>query len=490
MGRARLPLATLPSPVLLLLLLPPLLLGAGLLGCRGPAPRDVSVFYRYEPKLDGYDVTYPILLSSHTERPAHDFRETRVLWPFGLFRREGRETENRLYPFFSERRRVDRRGFIDYDLAIYPFVWYGTSADEGSYLAILPFGGTLKGFLGKDEIRIAMFPLYAWTRDKEFQSTHILFPFVNFVEGGGYSGFRVFPFYGHYEKVDRDGRPVYERSFALWPFVTWQRNALNSSRPSETLFIFPFYGRIDTPNTHQRTVLWPFFRYSENTRDPWWELRLFWPIGVISRGRDEERTEVWPFYGHKRRHVAIGSEGGYESYESRFFLFPIVRLEEQDSDIRSTTRQWVLPIFWRYEHRYKLEGESSHEWKVWPLVRYKRHRDGRVEVNVLSPLWFEDPEGFERIFDPLFRVYYHEARADGTDVTEAAFGLFQDRETPEESSLALHPFFFVDQTKDESYFRLGILFGLFQYYERGDETSLRFFWLPEWPTFGGGDDGE
>ena len=52
-------------------------------------------------------------------------------------------------------------------------------------------------------------------------SCNILFPFVNWVEGGGREGFRIFPFYGHYRRTDLLGREVYDRHWVMWPFVSW-----------------------------------------------------------------------------------------------------------------------------------------------------------------------------------------------------------------------------------------------------------------------------
>ncbi len=457
-------------------------LGAALLvvtlaaGCETFEPVSVPLVYDRDASPDLVAHAIPPLLSGWTERLGADETRAYFLWPLVHYVREGRSWNVGFLGADLIRHRVDHRGFVDFDWNVPP-VFYGHSVDEGSYFALFPFGGTTKGLFGKTFAAFALFPLYVYAEDARaqgppaagaFTSHHVLFPFVNWVHGGGRSGFKLFPFYAHFERVDPDGRPAYERTWILWPFWTYQRNNLNSPAGEQRLFfLFPFYGRSDGPKTTQWTVLWPFVRYFENRGTafggPFHELRI-WPFFTSSEGRERERLDIWPFWGHKWRRVPLATrEGAYSSYERTFLLWPLVRWEREESDVAETFRWWVLPLLWSFRTRDREAGGEKREFKVWPLFRYKEWPDGRVRVNIFSPLWFEDPEGaFEMIYNPLFRIY-DKARAENGDTRRLyAWGIVETRENEAQERYSWE-----------------LLLGLFGYAKRGRGRALRFFWLPE-----------
>lgn len=478
-------------------------LGLALAGCAsGPDPIDLPLVYEHEVAPDLITHMFPIFLSGWEEKPLSDETRGYGLWPLFHYVREGREVEWGFLgaPFY--RKRIDHRGFVDFDWLVPPVV-FGHSVDEGSYLSVFPFGGTLKGLLGKSYVATVLFPLYLYAEDNRgvgpggdiFISHHVLFPFINWVHGHGRSGFRVFPFYAHYERKDLEGRPAYERTWVLWPFFTHQRNNLNTSRgeagAQEMWFLFPFYGTAHGPKTSQWTVLWPLVRYYENRGSqfggPGWELHVtpLFPLVTIERRREGDRTDIWPFYGTRTRFNPITLAGGYEKYDRTFILWPLLRWEHQETDRADNRRFWAAPFFWHFTYEDKAKGVRKEEIKVWPFFRYKKWPDGRVTVNVFSPLWFQDPEGaFERIYNPLFRIYEHGRQPDGDDRRLYAWGLVQQYENDRRSETWVHPLLYWnkvakdDTERDDYYF-----FGLFQYHRRGKERALRFFWLPEFPSW-------
>lgn len=451
-----------------------LALGAG---CRMDEPFEIPLLYEHEPQPDRIDDTIPLLFTSWEVEPGKDETRVHILWPLLNYTREGRSKELRLLNIRVMSEKVDHRGFIDSDYILGP-VFYGHSADEGSYLSVLPLGGTFRGLLGKDYSLAIVPPLFLYLRDKDFTSTHILFPFVNVWSGGGRSGGRFFPFFAHYERADRDGRLAYRRTWILWPFFQTLENNLNSPAGAQKMwFLFPFYGRMDGPDTHSWTVLFPFFKYYENTGaglgGPLWDLRAPWPFVRIVRGRDRSTTDFWPFYGESVKAVDLFSEAPGIRSHRRFILWPLWRDERERKGELDYSRWWLFPFLWSFTTEHEREGVQKREFKVWPLFRYKRWPDGRVAVNVLSILWFQDPEGaFERIIGPLTRVYHEWHDEEGARRLELLWGLYGERD-------------FVSAAGEEVE-RVSILFGLIQYERRGGRRSLRFFFLPTGPDWGEG----
>lgn len=477
----------------------------GAAGCASADPIVVPLVYEREDEPDLIENAIPLLLSGWTERPREDEVRGYALWPLWHYVREGPELQVGLLGANFIQKRLDHRGFLDVDYLIPP-VLYGHSVDEGSYFALLPFGGTTKGLLGKSFAAWVLFPLYLYTEDNRgtrearaglrpadparndgvLVSHHVLFPFVNWLHGHGRSGFRIFPFYAHYEREDLEGRLAYERTWILWPFWTHQRNNLNSPGGPQTMwFLFPFFGRSEGQYASQWTVLWPIVRYFEyrraSTTGPLHSFRVF-PFFAREVGRYRTRLDIWPFWGRKERFVPLVTEtGGYDRFERTFILWPVVRWENHESDKLAFRKWWVMPLLWSYETEDKVSGAKKEEFKVWPLFRYKSWPDGRVTVNLFSPLWFNDPEGaFEMIYNPLFRIYERSRQADGDERRLYAWGLVQDREGRATTAFTVHPFlYWNDVAKDGSARHDRYLFGLFQYRRAGAERALRFFWLPE-----------
>jgi hypothetical protein len=360
-------------------------------------------------------------------------------------------------------------GGLDTDRALLPLVAWGQSEDEGSYLLVAPFGGTLKGILGKDEATFYGFPLpfYLHMRDEGFESRHLLFPFFNWVEGEGRDGFRVFPFYGHYTRHDEDGRLAYERSWLMWPFITWQTNGANLMKteddgsktpvpPTEVLAVLPFYAHVRGPEIDELDLLYPLFRWTRLTRDNGWELRAPFPFVILS-GNDagEGQRDFWPLFGVRWR----------PGYVRHFALWPIERYELRDDDWVRDELFTLLPFFQYHEHLDRKTKESYRRWQLWPFVHARQEADGRREVQALSILPFRD-ERAEDLLLPWVTLYSRREDPQlGSTETQLLFGLAGWR------SAAL--------PGQDRYDRVSAMFGLFQYRKRGREKGLRFFYLPE-----------
>jgi hypothetical protein len=487
-------------------LLPLVLAASFLAGCASADPISVPLAYDHEVEPDLITNIFPMFLSGFWDKPESDETRGYQLWPLYKYERNGREERLAVFGtayFYS--RRFDHRGFEKLDVLIPP-VFYGRSADQGNYLAILPFGGTTKGVLGKSYALWFLFPLYLYTEDNRgvgpahgadvFVSQHVLFPFVNWWSGDGHSGFRVFPFYAHYKRVDHDGNLAFDRTWILWPFFTHQRNALNTTAGEDAgidlWFLFPFWGQSRAPRSWQWSAFFGIVNYAETEtrfpRRPFWRFKiapLFVPILSLARGEGRSTTDVWPFFGVKTRDIELGKAGVYDHFERTFILWPFIRWEHHESDSLDYHKWWFLPFFWHYRTDDKRTGGVKNEYKIWPLFRYKEWPDGRLTVNIISPLWFNDPEGaFEKIYNPLFRIYERGRTPEGDERRLYAWGLVQQYDNSRRSETWVHPFlYWNEEKKDGSASDDYYLFGLFQVHRRGNQRALRFFWLPEWPTW-------
>ncbi|GIW71581.1 MAG: hypothetical protein KatS3mg102_1123 [Planctomycetota bacterium] len=474
-------------------------LGAGAGGCLSAGEAvHLPLFFERESLPDSEWTALPLLLSGHQSRRAEDEERGYVLWPLFGWVREGRELELRALGIPWYRRWVDAQGFLKTDLLLGP-VLTGHSRAQGRYLTVLPFGGTLHRKLGKDYLLWILPPLYVYTEDQRpaglMRSHHLLWPLINWVEGGGYSGFRVLPLYAHYRREDLEGRLAFERTWILWPLWTHQRNAVNNPAGEQRLWqLWPLFGRLEGPDESMWQALWPLFRYYENrstgAQGPYWELRAPFPFVVIGRGRTQSRTDLWPLWGRRERLLRIATEpGGFDRWQRHFVLWPLWRYEEHETNAFADTKWWLLPLVWSYARAPKPGHEAelapTRTFKLWPLLRYRRHADGRVTLNLFSPLWFNDPEGaFERIYNPLTRIYEHVENSERERLL-LLWGLFQQYSGPEGEGTIVHPWLFWDRSSaDGSERDTGVLFGLFRYLRHGSRKALRLFWLPPFPTWG------
>ena len=353
---------------------------------------------------------------------------------------------------------------LDRDIGLLPlFAWGSGTDDSHDYLAVFPFGGTTRGILGKDEIVWwgFPFPAYAKVRDRAYESTHVMWPFYNRIEGPRHQGWRLLPFYGHYEHQDSLGRPVYERTYLMWPFLTWQTLGMNEpAGPTHVFFSLPFYGRIHGPGRENVTVLWPFFRWETDEQADTWELRAPFPFLILGGGEQRYRFDLWPLFGFK----------GRANYDRQFFIWPLFRHESLQGEQKSFSGLWLLPLFWRTHWEDQERGDETRV-RLFPLLHYRKLRDGSADLALLSPWWTDDPQGFERIIGPFVRLYRWHRDPEGGTEHQLLFGLASWRGIPPGPERA-------------EYDRVSLLFGLFHWRQLGSEHGLRLFWLPE-ITWGG-----
>jgi len=317
-------------------------------------------------------------------------QHVRVLSPFFDFRWGSPGSRYWVLPVFYYRSHAPTAAGTHYNWMVFPFLFGGNNVAHESYFALFPLGGNLKGLLGHDDIVFAFFPLYWYWNTQEHglerHSAHFLLPFFN-IAWGGRTGFRFWPFYGHYQAVKSDGQPLYDRKFVLWPFYIRQQNQLDFD-PTDLLFIAPFYGQSLGQRTQSYTYMWPL---SQTSYDRKYNRKSY--MGYLFPYRlTTGQADFWPFYGVKRRESLVRVAGIYTKLYRQFLLWPIQRYTWSTDGLAEDTRLWILPLFWHFYYIDRGEMRLRSETKVWPLFRIRETKswsDPRVDFDLVSPLWFD-----------------------------------------------------------------------------------------------------
>ncbi len=342
-----------------------------------------------------------------------NFAEVTVLWPLFRTTRKGESTRSWLMPLWYWMNFVHSPGHVDRDRMIFPFFW-GSDREEGSYLLMAPLFGRLKGIFGQDRIDMLLFPLYVTLVDRERVSTHVFFPFVNWVRGPTRSGWRFFPFYGHYTAQTAEGVKKYDRRFYLWPLFHFQENNLDTARPMQARWFWPFYGRIQGENLVRHSILWPWIGWQRTQNPDSFTLTCF-PL-KISNGEHHWQRDFWPIYGVKKT----------DRLDRHFFLWPLYSWQRLTLKDQEEEHQWILPFYWRYRLKDNKTGTEKKSLRLWPLYSWRKSAAGRRELNLLDILPFDDPEHFGRLYGRLWRIFrWVDDEASGEGGWELLWGLLK-----------------------------------------------------------------
>ncbi len=408
----------------------------------------------------------------YVERETPDGSEKKVqfLWPIYLYRRSDEDITIRVLPLYTYRKDVyaykDERE-IDTEYMLFPFLFGGKSTEYGGHFAVFPVAGSLKNFLGRDEIRFFLFPLYMEYSKDELHQRNYVWPVLSFSEGGDYDGFRLWPLFGHFEK-----RGEYRKEFFLWPIVHHQTFDLDKEESGERLLVFPFYAREDSSRRRYRSIIWPFFSHEQNYAKNFDERAMPWPFIVRARGENIYKTRFWPLYGYTRT----------EGSEKRFVLWPFYYRNTITLDDDLTRYETLLLPFLSSKTEVSEEqGVVKHRFRFWPLWRFRRFEDGSTYLRMLSLLWFDDEQGFERQYSPLWTIYERGTSPDGSGHTYALWRLFRQRHTATGSEAHIPLLFSHIEDMEQDSEETRILGGLLGTSREGDERRLRLLFFLDIP---------
>lgn len=371
-------------------------------------------------------------------------RRTRVevLWPLGIGRRLDDQSSLRLLTAW----------FVDWDvhddqspyrLWILPIYFQGRSQHDQGYLALFPLGGSIKEFLGRDDITFGLFPLTARITFEDLETIHLLWPFFKRATNDEIDRLRVFPFYQH-NRIE--GR--HDKTSILWPVWT----SVEYTHPRKTgqgYLLFPLGGRLRLNDEETWMVIPPLFRYTNGqTLD---RLYVPYPFFQFSSGEVEKRY-VLPLWGSE---TTAGSH-------TSFVLWPIFWRMHISKVDAVTTRTLALPVLYLTKTRERTFGDEGEgdvrrrDAHLWPLFSYRRR--GETAVTRALDLWPPSWRGpIERNYAPFWSLFVR-TRVEDTALEEALWGMYRRyRRGDEEQYLSVFPFF--------------------QYHREGTETAARSFSL-------------
>jgi hypothetical protein len=393
----------------------------------------------------------------------------------------------------------------------------GSDSKEGPYFAIFPLAGVVKGQFGKKRLAFVLWPLWSSAVDKRYESFHVMWPFIGYWKGRDQVGRRLWPFFGVNR---REGR--FDRRFYLWPLFARWKVGLDTRYPAETVFFFPFYGRVTSefitdsgervPRLDFRTWLFPFFsrsvkhgvRPGERTLRAW---HMPWPLISRERGEGLVVRKIWPLWGERKSN----------DRRDRFVLWPLHRRsvshdEEAEHRWRSVgllfydrTERWVETPHGRRPPRWpkdfvpvpdpRIEAGThrpyetadgdvrSRRWvQLWPLFHYRRNEEGEKRFQFLSLLPQRTRGRAEAIYAPFWSLYRYERDEDREKRESFVFGLFRHHRRPEGEGPGMR---YVNLAGLAGYHRrtgvgkkLSVLGGLIGYERVGGRRAYRFLWAP------------
>ena len=275
-----------------------------------------------------------------------------------------------------------------------PIYFQGRDVNGKGYFALFPLGGTIKEFLGRDEIMFVLFPAFGKSRINDVKTTSVLWPIYSHTRGTGIQRDRVFPVYG---KSVLEGK--YEKQFVLWPFWT-SAEYFYPGNAGKSWLLFPVCGRSKMEKESTWWVIPPFFRFTDGEK----QSRLFCPWPFIQKITSEPHSKfyIWPLWG-KDRYAAGPTH--------RTFLFwPLLWSEKRgDTNLVKTSRM-ALPFFYQ-DYTVRREDGASPEktkvstyWKIWPLMSWQR--EGATSRFRMLELWpLKNSAPVERNWAPLWTLY-------------------------------------------------------------------------------------
>ena len=330
-----------------------------------------------------------------------------------------------------------------------PFYFQGRDANDESYFAIFPLGGTIHEFLGRDKISFALFPMVGKSQINEVKTTSVLWPIYSRTRGDGIQRDRVFPILG---KSVLEGK--YEKRFLLWPFWTSAKYFYPGDSGSSWI-LFPLCGRSKLDKESTWWVIPPFFRFTSGERED--RLLCPWPFIQKTKSETLDKFYLWPLWGRKQ------AAGG--RIDRSFALWPFLWSEEVQQKDVTATRKKVLPFFFYEEQRLREPdlpeeqwAEVSRGWKLWPLMSWQRA--GGVSRFRMLELWpVNHVAPLERNWTPLWTLYKR-THADGVTQKDILWFAWHSEQEP--------------QTDRAEW---SLLKGLLAYKKEGDAKTMRVLWF-------------
>lgn len=460
------------------------------------------------------------------EKSSHQYGDNTVYRPFYMSMDYKDEIfQASLMPFIFTRYKdenYDRvRGFLgfyasddylhsdgkkDYDSGFFPFYFYGKGEKEkDNYFFLFPFGGTLKGKLGHDDISPYIFPgfllfilyppsgLFTWQtmawgllslvpvytsyNFKDYHAEAWFWPLIQRGKSDNRDDFRFLPFYAH------NSKDAWYDNYSYFLLINYRKTFFRDDE-RYTFFFLPFYGRkwSKSRDVSATTILWPFFSWGYNKTRGETEYNLPWPLVQIMDSENPaiKKRIFFPFYGRY----------SYNNYES-FFVTPLYFRIKKETDFFSSAYYYNFIVCWYFKRDYKAEhdyyGNSWRYFKLWPLFQAEWSNNGLFSVNVLSLLPFRDTGGYEKLYQPFWTLFEYRKTPHGNKHLGLLFRTYYQVWNNDYFKMKI-PFIISYEKRNGRLLDFTILLSGFGYENEPAGTYLRFLWLPLKIGEGTGDD--
>ncbi len=374
---------------------------------------EVVVSNPFYAKTQTKDGSFFAVRPFYSKTVTEDKETQDVLWP--LYSRTSflSEESSRALVFWFTQESMDEKKSFHRWRWLFPLYFQGRDTTGTNYFALFPLGGTLREFLGRDEITFALFPLFSKSRIDEVKTTSVLWPIYSRTRGDSIRRDRLFPICG---TSVLDGK--YKKKFVLWPFWT-SADYSHPGNSGRTWILFPFCGQTEAEKERTLWLLPPFFRFTQATQ----ENRLFCPWPFVQKIKSEwlDRFYLWPFWGRDRY------QGGVS--QRTFLFWPLFWSEKSEQPQSLLTHRMALPFFFseRSVHRGTDEFNATNTmdsiyWKIWPLMSWHRN-DSTSRLRMLEFWPLKETKPIERNWAPLWTLYQR-TKASGLTRTDALWFLW------------------------------------------------------------------
>lgn len=420
-------------------------------------------FFHREDKGTQHEIAVPPFFS-RTWDPDLDLEEIDFLYPVLTYDRFGSEYRwqvGQLFSFAGGQTQTDQSAKR---FTLFPIYFQQRSENsEDNYTAVVPFYGTLKKRLSRDETHFVAFPLYAQTRKKDVVTSNYLYPIFHKRKGDGLAGWQVFPLFGTESKTTtwntnnlNEVVPVggAERRFYLWPFYIDEKSGLGTTNVFRESLFMPFYLITSSPQRSSISYGWPIgLTVVDDRNGGYHELGAPWPVIVFRTGGSNSITRVWPF-------ININRSPGRERYT---YLGPVYIHNSYTAELVSWERNRLLYFLYsNTTETNRTTGSVRRQTALLPLFSARQEHDGSSRLQVLALLepFFGGNKSIERDYAPIYSIWRSEKNPKAGTASESILWNLYRQDTSSGSR------------------KYSLLFGLFQYESNPRATRWRLFYIP------------
>ena len=229
-----------------------------------PGTREEWVGPLYYREVSEGQTTWAIPpLWSRTVQPDVEMEEYDILYPLLSYDRFGAEFRWHLFQLLSFSHASTQEDLTAKKFTIFPFYFQSRSADPAlNYTALVPFWGTMRNRLLRDEINLHLFPLHSRTVRKDIVTHNFLFPFLHLRHGTQLEGWQFWPLVGHEHRDPFTSTnylgfeqltPGHDKFFLAWPFFFNQHTGVGTTNQAHHHALLPAYSHLRSPHRDSST---------------------------------------------------------------------------------------------------------------------------------------------------------------------------------------------------------------------------------------------